>query len=368
MFGKCDNNKKLFGISQCHPDYRSLKDAFLFDIKDKDKNTQKSIREQAEHTNCKDYENCGQFLLSHSMNKTINVLVKTFKWVFPKVGEKDFRSPITGPQLYDTAKHTKPSTSEEGPYSMPNPQTTKDFYNTKKPVQDSASELKKDINRIYENLIEDRDIIRFKMHYFDIIIICIYLRTKYPNSFYDIPNINSNTIDDIVTKPYIENEKTDKQKKYKEILHTIFRYAFANNYNDSIINNKQFTSRGINDSYMWLNKYYTYLFELPNNEKNNEVCKNLLEYLYRQLDMQDKPKYLKNKHSIRYDINNIDFNNNNLRYLPCYIEPTYAVVSKNHRGRKSSSSVQPSSSYAPPRPTALKPGRKPTSYEEDEEL
>jgi len=41
MFGKCDNNKKLFGISQCHPDYRSLKDAFLFDIKDKDKNTQK---------------------------------------------------------------------------------------------------------------------------------------------------------------------------------------------------------------------------------------------------------------------------------------------------------------------------------------
>ena len=98
---------------------------------------------------------------------------------------------------------------------------------------------------------------------------------------------------------------------------------------------------------------------------------NLLEYLYRQLDMQDKPKYLKNKHSIRYDINNIDFNNNNLRYLPCYIqpvhiEPTYAVVSKNHRGRKSSSSVQPSSSYAPPRPTALKPGRKPTSYEEDE--
>ena len=365
-FGKCDNNKKLFGISQCHPEYRILKDAFLFDIKDKDKDRQKSIRKNVEDANCKDYYSCGEFVKSNDMLKTSTVLVNTFKWNFPKEGDKDFRSTQTGKTVYSTTTHRKPSnfsTYEEGTYSMPNPQTNKGFYNTKKPVQDSESVLKKDIKRIYDNLMTNRDTIGPKMHYFDIIIICVYLMTKYPISFYNIPKINSNTIVNIVTTPYSQNEK-DKQTKYKEILHAIFSYS-DNNYNYSSINTKVFTSSGINDSYMWWNKYYMYLFDQPNNEKNNEVCENLLKYLYNQLNMTEKTNYLKDKHSIRYDIKNLDFNNNNLKNLPCtiqqvYKEPIYAIPVK--KGHKSSSSEQ--LSYAPPRPTASKPT---TYYAEDEE-
>ena len=73
-FGNCDNNKKLFGISQCDKKYRELKNAFLDDIKDKTKPEQKRIRNYAE--TCIEPITCSKYLKTDQMRNTIRVLLE----------------------------------------------------------------------------------------------------------------------------------------------------------------------------------------------------------------------------------------------------------------------------------------------------